>query len=205
MDTLYSILLPSFLFFLWLGSIVATAIGIGLIVFPMHTVAVNEYLSRWIDTDGIAAELNRPRWTERFFYRNHRLAGGLSSLGGAYVLYTFLLTPLPRKISDVMVDDLMGIWDSILAMLIIGNVLAVLIGALVFARPSLIREIEQAANRWISVDFISTFFNRMDLTVDQYVIRNKKVVGLFLALAGLYAVVELGRLLLAGNWKLLLW
>jgi hypothetical protein len=201
---LNSILVQSSLILLCIGSIVAAFVGAGMLFAPERTVELNVYMSRWIDTRWAAVELDRPRWTERFFYRGHRVAGALLSVGASYVLYTFLLTPTPTRISKLFKDDIMGLWPAFSAFLVIGNVLAVFIGVMVFARPSLIRDIEKAANRWISTEFLDNFFGAMRMPIDEFVLRNKKTAGGFLLVGGVYTAAKMMALLLTGDWKVVL-
>jgi hypothetical protein len=158
MDFLHHILLRSFLLALFWGGISAAVIGVGMLFYLQQTIKLNSYLSRWIDTGRFGVELDRPRGVERCFYINHRFTGAILSLGSAFVLYSFLLTPVLRKVSVFLTEDAMGILDAVTAILITGNGMALLFGTMVIAKPSLIRRLEVAANRWISTDMVLAFF-----------------------------------------------
>ncbi len=204
MEHLYNIIVQSILILLCVGSAGAALVGAGLLFAPAKTLKLNAFMSKWIDTRRIRVELDRPRWVERLFYRWHRLAGALVVIGATYALYTLLLTPIPIWIGKLFEGDALGLWPAFCAFLVIGNVLAVFLGALVFARPSLIREIELAANRWISTEFLNDFFGAMHMSFELLLFRHLKKTGVFMFVSGIYVVLQIGNMLLHGDWKALL-
>jgi hypothetical protein len=92
---------------------------------------------------GWLAPLHRPRRIERWIYRHHRATGALITIGAGYALFALVASgdgagPLPT-----------GAWS----VPIVGvELLAMLFGMLVFFRPSLLKSLEGAANRWIDVE-----------------------------------------------------
>lgn len=203
MDIFSEILMRSILLFLWTGSLAGALVGVGMLLLPTQTIRLNQYFCRWIDTAELGTELDRPRWAERFFYRYHRWTGVGLGLGGAFVLYMFLLAHVMHGVSVFLKNDIYGLLDAFSAIVVIGGVLAVFIGFIMYARPSLLRELEAAANQWISTDGLLNAFNSMHLSFDSYVVRYRKMAGAFLLGGGLYACAALGHLLLRGDWKLL--
>lgn len=203
MDIFYEVVTHAFLFFLWLGSIAGIGIGLGMLVAPMHMLRLNQYCSRWINTVKLETELDRPRWTERFFYRHHRWTGAALGVGGVYVLYAFLLAHTMRKVQVFVKDDIFGLLDAFSAIAVIVGVLAVVLGGIMFDRPSLLRELENAANRWISTEALLSAFHGMHFSFDNHILRHRKTAGGFLLVGGLYGTLVLGHLLLSGDWKVL--
>jgi hypothetical protein len=203
MDIFPEILMRSVLLFLWMGSFAGALVGVGMLLLPTRTIRLNQYFCRWVDTTDLGAEFDRPRWVERFFYRYHRWTGATLGLGGAFVLYMFLLVHVMRRVSVFLKNDIFGLLDAFSAIIVIGSVLAIFIGFVMYARPSLLRELEVAANQWISTDGLTNAFNSMHLSFDGYVVRYRKMAGAFLLSGGVYACIVLGHLLLYGDWKLL--
>jgi len=204
MDILLEVLMHSLLLILWGGSVIGAIVGAGMLFVPTHTFRINEYFSRWVDTTAIAAELDRPRWSERFFYRHHRWTGAGLMLGGAFVLYQYLLAHVMRKVIVFLKGDVYGVVDALSAVVVIGAVLALFIGLILFGRPSLLREVEAAANQWISTERMLLKFNGMNFSFDRYAVVHRKAVGTFLLLGGIYAACLLGKLLLRSDWLILL-
>lgn len=202
MDLINDIAWRAFLIFLWMGSVAAVLLGVGLLAAPETVERINQRLGRWIDTDKVEAEFDRPRWTERYVYKHHRVFGAFLFLGSLVVLYRFLLTPIKEELKPFLVKDVLGIFDALAAVFIIGAVLAMLIGWVMMLRPSMLREFESVANRWISTDWVGRFFNTSHRSFDRFAFSNRKWVGGVLLIVGTYIAIVLGYLLLRGNWRL---
>jgi hypothetical protein len=200
MDILNEIAWHSFLIFLCIGSGAAVAVGIGMLLMPKKMERINQFMARWIDTDRMETVLDKPRWTERYFYRHHRLTGAFLLAGAVFVLHAFLFAKTKEKISVLFNGDIYGFLDALSAIFIIGSVVAALIGATMLGRPSMLREFEAAANHWISTDRALCFFNNMHFSAERLMMRYRKIVAAFLVLGGLYSLLILGKLLWAGQW-----
>ena len=140
----------------WCG-VVVLVIGVLITIAPRLVIRIGEFMNRWISTDEMFHRLDAPRPTERWFYRHHRLAGALLILGAAYVIYTFLFVFNLKEISrDILLFRSRVVTEWLLSSMEFLNVgfgaIAVIIGAVIFLRPSLIKGIEQRANRWYGVD-----------------------------------------------------
>lgn len=202
MDVINEIVWHSFLMLLWAGSVIAIFLGAGLLWVPQTVGKVNGYLARWIDTKAPQASLDRPHRLERQIYRHHRIVGLLLCLGAIFVFYRFLLSPIKPKIAILLVNDVLGLFDALSAMFVIGSVLAASIGIIMFFKPSMLREIESGANQWISVDKLFSFFSAPSFSLDRHVLKRRKIFGCVLLAAGLYVAVLLGWLLINNQWRL---
>lgn len=201
MSIIQDILLRFFLILLCIGSVASVLLGAGMLLKPERIVFWNQYFSRWVSADEVTEQLDRPRWIERYFYRHHRLVGALLLIGAVFILYTFLLNYNVRRISAVMTSGSWGLWDALVAMLLIGSVLAALVGIIVLTRPSLLREIEKSSNRWIATEGMVKLFDGMHYSVDQQLLRHRKTAGVLMILGGLYILMVLGPFLWRDGWK----
>ena len=136
-----------------LGLALALIVGVMLLARPSALFALNQRLSRWVDTQATFSALDEPRHLERFFYRHHRVLGLLIVFGAACVLLRwglaydrseFMALLGPRWVARGM--D----WIPLaLEVVLVGlHVVILAVGALIFARPSLLKGVEKAANRW---------------------------------------------------------
>ncbi len=99
---------------------------------------------------------NRTISIERWFYRNHRPLGLFILIGASYVLLYFswlfdegyILHHLPPYLPEKRME---GLLDAIRLISLTGAVLAWLAGLVVLVRPSLLKGLEKAANRWMSL------------------------------------------------------
>ena len=136
-----------------LGLLAALFVGVMLLARPQALFALNQRLSRWIDTRAVFSMLDQPRHLERFFYRHHRLLGAAIMLGATYVLWQWafhyeraeVVALLGRRWRAAGLDWL----APALEVALVGLHAAILVvGMLIFFRPSLLKGVEQAANRW---------------------------------------------------------
>lgn len=198
---LNAILLQAFLIFLGGAALLGILVGAGMLLKHEQVMRLNQYFSRWMSTDKMGEQFDRPRWTERFFYRHHRLVGAGLLIGAMLVLYTFLISYNLRKISAVIARDYWWLLDALVGLLLIGSVLAAIIGIVMLSRPSLLRDLEKSANRWISTDRLLKFFNGMHYSVEQSIFQHRKLAGIFLICGSLYILIILAYFLFRGAGK----
>ncbi len=201
MHVVQDILLRFFLILLCMGSVAGILLGIGMLLKPERLQHWNQYFSRWVSADKVNEELNRPRWIERYFYRHHRIVGGLLLGASIFVLYTFLFNYNLRRISAVMPSGSRGLWDVMVWVLLIGSALSALVGFIVLIRPSLLREVEKSSNRWIATDGMAKMFDHMHHSFDLHLMRHRKKAGVLIICGGLYILIVLGPFLWRGGWK----
>jgi hypothetical protein len=202
MDTIKDILVQFLVAILCGGGFLGFLVGVGLLLKPEWTVQLNRYFSRSFSSDKMAERLDRPHWTERFLYRHHRLVGSALFLGATFILYIFLFSYNVRRISAATTSGYWALIDVLVAILTVGTVLAALVGIVVAAKPSLLREIEKSANRWIDTEGIVKLFNNILYSPDQQILRRRKIAGVVIIASSLYVLIVLGPLLWRGGWKL---
>ena len=201
MSIIQEILLRFLLVLLCVGSLAGVLLGAGMLWKPERIAFWNQYFSRWVSADKVHEQLDRPRWIERYFYRHHRLVGVLLLIGAVFVVYVFLFSKNMRRISAVIASGSSGLWDALVGILLIGSVLAALVGGIVLVRPSLLREIEKSSNRWIATEGMVKLFDGMHYSFDQRLLRHRKTAGVLMIAGGVYILMKLGPLLWRGGWK----
>jgi hypothetical protein len=136
-----------------LGLLVAFAVGVMLLARPRALFTLNERLSRWVDTRGVFSMLDQPRHLERFFYRHHRILGAAIMLGATYVLWQWAFHYERNQVMALLGGRWLAAgldWVApALEVVLVGlHVAILLVGMLIFFRPSLLKGVERAANRW---------------------------------------------------------
>ena len=202
MDVIWQILSNFFLALLCVGGTAGTLLGLGLLLKPEKTASANQYYSRWFGAHKIEEQLDRPRWIERVVYRYHQPVGAAVLLGALFVLYAFLLSDEVGRITAYLTVGLRIFWDAFAAAMVIGSVIALPIGIIVFLRPSLLRELEKASNRWVSTEGAADALDTMNMSLDTRMLRHCKWTGAVLIIGGLYVLVVMGRILMLGGWTL---
>src|SRR5574340_491318 len=200
MKIINDVLLQAFLIFLFVGCVTSLFVGIGMLFKPDGVARLNQRLSRWISTDKLEEDLDRPHWTERVFYRHHRLLG-VVLLGSAIF---FLLATLPKAslLTALLRDHATG-WLPLTMMwvLLAATVLVAVAGTVVLVRPSLLRKIEKSRNHWTSTDGVLATLNSPHYSLEQHAIRHMRMVGILVVLGSSYAAAALGYFLVSGTWK----
>ena len=136
-----------------LGLALAVVVGVLLLARPQALFALNARLSRWVDTRATFGVLDQPHNMERFFYRHHRLLGLMIVAGASYVLWRWafhydradLLALLGRR---WVASGLDWIPEALEAALVALHGAILMVGLLVFFRPSLLKGLERTANHW---------------------------------------------------------
>jgi len=203
MDILNQILLQSSLMFFWGGSIVGILVGVAMLLKPEQLMRLNQQVSRWICTEKIAVTFDCRRRVEPFIYRYHRLMGAAVLIGAVFTLHAFMFRYNLRFISTLIPKNYWWLSDALVTMLLIGSVLAALIGGIVLTKPSLLRDIETSANRWIDTEQASSWINSKHYFIERFFFRYHRFFGALILIASLYVLVALRYYLFcgAGGWE----
>jgi hypothetical protein len=176
------------------GLALALVVGVLLLTRPRTLFAVNQSLSRWIDTRRHFRALEQPRMVERFFYRHHTPLGVLIVLGAGYVLWRWAFDYRQASFLAAVGPRWAGSFDWLVAALevalIVLHVLILAAGAVILVRPSLLKRLEQTANRWHAgppTDRLDTMFNPLDRSLAVY----PRLSGLILLVASGWSLLAL--------------
>jgi hypothetical protein len=203
MDPVFeSLLLRSGVLFLMVGSMAGLAAGALLLWRPQRLRAVSAVLDRWITTRHLDQSLERSISLDPWFYRYRRSSGALTLLGACYILYFFTVgidragaihvLSLSYKLPDVLAGVLL---DAGVLIALLGALFAGVISLFLLVRPSLLREFEQGANRWVSLRRALKPAEIPRTGVDEYVFQHGRRAGILLVLGSLYALVLLTMML----------
>ncbi len=198
---LMGMLIEAALVSLLVATACALVYGVALLLAPSRTLKFNDYASRWFSTRSVQIALDKPHDLQRLVYRRHRWIGVLLILGGCYVLWILLvrydpalvLVPLKRSLSPRVAS---GVLEAAWWLLVPANVLAVLVGIVMFARPSLLRGVESFANREVSTEAVGTMLDSVYSAPDRLIRGYPRLIGLVIIIASLYAGATIARLFL---------
>lgn len=203
MDIMYEILYQTFFRFLWIGSIAGMLLGVCMLFKPQLLVQLNQYLSGWISLKKLDAVLNQPHWMERFFYRHHKLFGLAVLIGSVFTLYTFSIGYDMRAVSAAYIpDDYRWLSDALVNMLLLASVIAALSGAVILARPSVLRSLELSVNRWVHTGPLLNPLNDMHYSAEKMLLSHHRLAGAAITAGSLYTLVLLSYFLFLWTGKL---
>ncbi len=195
MNILNEILVQLFLIFLWAGCIVGIMVGVAILLKNKQLMSLSRRSSRWDCTEKLTLQLDRQCRLEPFVYRHHRLIGAAVLIGAVFVLHTFLFRYNLRITSALIPQNYWWLLDALVAMLLVGSVLAALIGGIVLTKPSLLRDIETSANRWICTEHLLSRINIRHHFIERFSSSYHLLFGAFTLAASLYVFVVLGYFL----------
>jgi hypothetical protein len=182
----------------WLGVLIVM-LGVSMIVIPKKIHSIAEKLNYWVSTENFFSEADKPRFVERYVYRNHLPIGLLIILGAAYCLYVFfiakdfneLLSSLPIIASNNILSE--WLYQSLFYFIACANVLCLIIGLIIFIRPSLLKRLENYSNHWVNHD---NMFKKLDSTrsIPEHVLPgNMRLFGFIVMLGGIYIILTVGK------------
>ncbi|HET7370715.1 MAG TPA: hypothetical protein VFK45_07750 [Gammaproteobacteria bacterium] len=157
---------------LTLGATAASLIGAALLLAPNRAIALVEF-----------GGTQQASWFwERYFYKRHYTFGALIVVGALYVVVTLLTLGDPADVVAALgFASGSGIgailFKSLAALLLLGSLLALPFGAIVFIRPSLLKGIERRANKPLGA-----------AAAPWPAIRRPRAWGLFFIAGGLYTL-----------------
>jgi hypothetical protein len=184
--------------FLWMfgivGALIATAIGLLLVLAPGRALKVGDFLSREWSFAWFQRALDEPRHSEPFIYRHHRIVGFLLLVATLYFFWTFATAYstaalvalyegyLPRSVLELLATALTWV-------LVIGNALGFALGVIMLLRPSALKGVEATANTWVDTDRAAEVLNRRDDRPEGVAHRYPRRIGATILLATLYVVL----------------
>lgn len=182
------------------GAILGLVIGITLLVDSERVMRWNAALNRWYSTRQAFQKLEEPIDVKRVIYRWHRLAGVLVFAGAVFTLdvlaFTYKTGALVQAFRGVGNPVILGIvFETLRIVLIVGNVAALIAGAILCFRPSLLKGVEAVGDRYYSGREAMKPLEVMHYQPDEFVLGRPKLVGTLLTIGSAYVMVALGLLL----------
>ena len=201
-DPVFIFLWRDLAIFLRFGALLGVLLAVLLIFRPQHLEQFNRVANRWVSTRHISQWLDRSISIEHWFYRHHRAVGAAIVLGAAYIFiyfgfrfdraYTLLRwsqkLPLPAP-------QLNGLLNALVLGALTGGAVALIAGLFLWFRPSLLRDVEEQSNRWVSSRRATKVLDVPHGQVDIFVAQHAQKVGWLLLLASIYLFFAVARLL----------
>ena len=189
------ILLQSFLIFVVVGCVFSFIIGVLMLLKPEGVLRLNQYLSRWVGTEKLAAALDAPHSVEAALYRRHRSVGVLVLAGGLYILYVVLFAFRKTAASGDLsfgLNPQIAAWllDALGVVLVVSSLLALIIGVFLVVRPSVFKPIEEWGNRWYATEKSLRVMEAVHLKPDEAMIRNYRFVAALVVAGSLYVILS---------------
>ncbi len=194
---LADIIFEACLLLLTLASTAVLLFGVAICILPEKIEALVAPLNHWISTEVAINRINHSHNIERFFYRHHIFMGVFIIAGALFSVYMFVigidgLTVISAYQRMEQSWATLGLFEALIYILLFLNCLAIMIGLVVVLRPSLLKNLENWSNNWVSTEEI---LKPLDANVDtsgNWLPKHPRIFGLLVALGSLYILLNLG-------------
>lgn len=177
--------------------VLVTAFGFSLITFvvglmmiinsdKVHLLASRLDIS--ISTEEFFGKLDSTKYIDRYFYKYHHIFGLFIIVGAVYTI--FMLAPiqgeyraLPEIINPVISDWL---YDALVLILILFSSIVILIGFILFFRPSAMKTFEAKMNIWKDTSHLTKPLDKQRYLEQQKPLKNPKLYGSIVASGSLF-------------------
>jgi hypothetical protein len=180
---------------LFVLGILLIPLGLSFLFLSEKMVQLGNKLNHWISTEHWFDALNRPRYQERLFYRYHHLFGASVMLLTALCIYMMLfyadVSLVLNKLS-MMADTVFGKWllETLYYVLIAANGLAFVFGAIIFIRPSVLKNLETKANHWVETEQKLDVLNSIRDLPETVLPGNPRIFGTLILIGAVYIIVN---------------
>lgn len=193
-----SLLLRSAVLFLMVGSLAGLVVGAMLLWHPHRLRRLGDILNRWVSTCHLDQALDRTVEIDSWFYRYRRASAGLILLASGYILYSFTVG-LDRANAVIGLSKrfllpaglVEGLLDALVLSALLGALFAAFVSLFLLLRPSMLRDFEQGANRWVSMRRGLKPMEVQREVMDEYVFRYAREAGILLMLGSMYVLALL--------------
>jgi hypothetical protein len=179
------------------------ALGIGLNVGSARMFGFMKAMNRWVSLRDTMKPMEKPHDIDKAIYRHRRLFGAAFAICGAYTVYmllfsidfTYVVAALSKNSTPVIVELLI---NNMKWLLVLGGVLAVVIGIMMFTSTYALPAFEASFNRWYSSEKLGESVDKMHFPLDNWAEAFPRTVGLLIAF-GSAAVLTAAMIAWLGN------
>ncbi|MCK5001551.1 MAG: hypothetical protein KAS57_00895 [Gammaproteobacteria bacterium] len=199
-ENAYNILIPILKDFFFIIGItlffISLVVGVLLLIKPAIIFRFNKQAGTKFSMRHATKFLEVPYVIDPLFYKHHRIVGAIVTLISGYILYYFSLVYDAALIAEYVKDSVYAIALDILVnalrvFMLFTSVFIVLIGIVIFVRPSQIKSVEAWANRWISTRQASRKLSVERDQVNLLAYKYPRITGMIIVLLSLYALILL--------------
>ena len=194
--------IPFILMFFFVGGIFSIAVGLGLIVLPDKMLKFFGIMNRWITFRRYFKTMAVPRdiWPTLQKYRRPIafviIAGAIFSLASLLArIDTHIIAALIARRVHSPLSFMQWIVDSAWWVLVLGSVLAIVVGAMLIFSPRPLAALDTLSSRWISTRALSKSADAMHTSLDQWVAAQPKTAGSIIMVLAVIEVIDIGALM----------
>lgn len=196
------ILASSLLTFCFIGGIFGFMVGLGLVFRSEAMFRMFDAMNRWVSFRRAFKPMEVPRDSSAFIDRYRRLIAAVVVAAAVFTLYNLLFKLNVARSAlaigthlKLPVNWVEWLLSSVVWFLLIGNTIAIAVGAMLVLAPAPLARLELASARWISTRRIMKATDSMHDEPDRWVHQSPRTVGAVLAVLAAAEVVYVGTLM----------
>ncbi len=194
---LFDILQATFFNVILVGTALSMLYGIWLLIAPDSAQALNKKINTNFSMRKSSKFLEKPVSIERWFYKYAKITGSLLMLGSAYLFYLLFWGLDFTHLANTLPNFTTLIWEWLLQafkiFFAIMSVVVFLMGFLILIRPSLLKPLENKANRWVSTRQKMQFMSDEISKADQLLTRFPRQFGAVIIIASAIVLVNMDK------------
>lgn len=187
-----------------IGNVFAFGIGVLMLVAPQQLAAVFKFSNRWISTRKLTKPLEKPRPTERALLRYPRALGAILLASAVLILVkgAIFITGMSAVEGGRLLARLYGdanisssawesLWLSLVAFIVLGAMMAVVVGLISLIRPGQLKHWAGSINRWVSTRKLTKPLDTPHYHLDKLVLARPRLWGGVITVLALFSAVVL--------------
>jgi len=199
---LTQLLFTSVVAFLFVGSLLGLALGIGLILRPGRTLAFIRLMNQWVSTGQALGGLERPRQVAARAGGARWFGAVLIALGAFSTVILLARLDITALAGLFLVDarsSLLGLLlEALRWFLVAGSLAAIATGVMLAFFPQAWRRLEARGNRWYSTRQLEIAGDALHPSLDRVVEGFPRASGVVILVLSVVAALSSGMLLLRG-------
>ncbi len=189
---------------LMVGNVLAAIVGLIMIIAPTRLASWSRVPNRWVSTKAATDPLDQMRNIDGHIMSRPKLAGIIMLVGAGFILIEglFFVQRIGVDEGGRLLSAFFGgsqlasgaweaLWLSLLVFLLMGALLALVVGALAVFKTDLLQRVSQYANRWVSTSGGVKALDVPDYRFDGFVGNRPRLWGVLIVLFAAYALVVL--------------
>lgn len=185
------------------GNIFALLVGILMLALPHRLEALFKVSDRWVSTKRTFEPLDLMHDTDRHVLRYPRVLGAILVIGSVFILVRGGLFAAGMSAAEGgrLLARVFGgklpppawevLWVGLVALLLLGALLALVLGILSFYRMETLKRWSAVANRWVATQHLFEPLDTPNYTLNKIVHEKSRLWGAFITVFALCALVVL--------------
>jgi hypothetical protein len=199
---IHQIFVPFILMFFFVGGIFCFAVGVGLIAVPNQMLKFFAVMNRWVTLRRYSKTMAVQRDSWPVFQKYRRIVAFAIIAGAVFSLFNLLARIDTHAIAALIGLRLYGplsfvqwLVDSAWWVMVLGSVMAIVVGAMLVFTPQPLAALEKLSARWVSTRELSKSGSVMHTRLDQWVAAHTKTAGSIVMALAAIELIDIGVLM----------